>query len=150
MKKSIPVLVTILMMIYSAGFAASTKDNVNEKVLAAFSEKFTTAKQVLWIKTDRYLKATFIYNDQYLFAYFSEAGDYIGISRNLKSGQLPINLQTSLKKYLEEGWIKELFEFSGDNETTYFATIQNADNNIIIKSTGSNSWSSFKRTKRTK
>ena len=148
MKKRIFALATLLTLICSATFAATTNDYVNQKVLAAFTAQFASAKTVSWNKTNTYLKATFTMNDQSMFAYFLESGELVGISRNIKTNQLPINLETSLNDYKVKGWIIELFEFASESNTNYFATIENANEKLLIKSLGDNSWIVYKKIKK--
>ena len=52
--------------------------NVNQKVLDAFKTEFATAKEVEWSVGSNYYKATFVYNDKYVFAYYNEIGDLLG------------------------------------------------------------------------
>ena len=148
MKKRIAMLGTLFVLLCSATFANATNDNINQKVLAAFTAQFTSAKEVSWNRTEKYIKATFTINDQSMFAYFYESGELIGISRNIAVSQLPINLGTSLKDYKATGWVSELFEFAGDGETNYFATIESGREKVMIKSLGDNSWTVYKKIKK--
>lgn len=148
MKKKITLLAIIAVIMTTSIFATPIKEMVNSQVLTAFSSKFDGAKEVSWNRTDEYVKASFKLNDQVMFAYFTETGSLIGVSRNLLSFQLPINLQNDLKKISGNDWITELFEFAGNSETSYFVTIENADQVIQLKSTGYNAWSVTKRSKK--
>lgn len=148
MKKKITLLAMTAVIMTTSIFATPIDVTVSSNVLGTFTEKFGGAREVSWSNTDSYVKAAFKMNDQYMFAYFSENGQFIGVARNLASYQLPLNLQIELKKSAENGWITEVFEFATETETSYFATIENADQKIQLKSLGYNSWTAYKKTKK--
>lgn len=148
MKKRIVVLTALVVVTCSSSFASTTNDYINQRVLAAFSARFALAQTVSWNRTDTYFKATFSINGQCMFAYYNESGELIGISRNMKSNQLPINLEASLRKYMAKGWIVELFEFALESNTDYFAKIENSNEILSIRSSGTNSWVVYKRIKK--
>ena len=145
MKKRIAGLLLVAVVMASTTFATNIDDNVNRKALTTFAQKFTEAKEVSWSTTEMYVKASFKLNEQFMFAYFSEMGELLGTTRNILIYQLPINLQSELKKNLTSAWITELYEFTTEDETVYYATIENADQKIMFRSEGMNAWSVFKR-----
>lgn len=148
MKKKIAGLLVIAAVIASSAFATNIEDNVNQKVLTSFNQMFNEAQEVSWVTTDKYVKASFKMNEQIMTAFFTETGEFMGVSRNIVSSQLPINLQIELRKQYSNGWITELFEFAGENETNYYLTIENSDQKIMLKSSGTNSWTGYKKTKK--
>jgi len=143
MKKMILVLAVTLFTLSS--FASD--ENVNQKVLDAFKTEFSVAKEVSWTAENGYYKAAFNYNGKYVFAYYSEEGDFLGLTRYLSPTDLPIMLQNSLKKNYEGYWISDLFEASKGEGTSYYVTIENADSKIILKSVD-NSWNQFSKVKK--
>jgi hypothetical protein len=148
MKSRIVGLVVMTLVMFTTTFAKNIADNVNAKALHTFNQKFADAKEVNWIKTDAYYKATFKMNDQVYTAFITEAGEWMGVSRNLPSYQLPINLQTDLKKSYSQYWISELFEFATESETFYYVVVENADQKLTLKSVGSGDWTTFKKVKK--
>jgi hypothetical protein len=148
MKKRIAGMVALTIVMFTTTFAKNTDDNINAKALTTFTEKFADVKEVKWSKADNYYKATFKMNDQVLTAFISEAGEWMGVVRNLLSYQLPINLQTDLKKNYSQYWISELFEFATDGETVYYAIVENADQKISLKTSGQMDWSSIRKEKK--
>lgn len=148
MKKKIALLAIIAVVMTTSIFATPIEVNISSSVLTSFSSKFDGAKEVSWNRTDQYVRASFKINEQIMFAYFTETGSLIGVSRNLLSSQLPINLQTELRKISANGWITELFEFADDSENSYFVSIETADQKIHLKSVGNNGWSVIKKSKK--
>jgi hypothetical protein len=148
MRTKILGLVALTLVMVTTTFAKNIEDHVTTKALSTFSQKFADAKEVSWLKTENYYKATFKMNDQVYTAFISEAGEWMGVSRNIVSYQLPINLQSDLRKDYANYWISELFEFSTDDLTSYYITVENADQKVTLKTTGGTNWSVFKKTKK--
>ena len=147
MKKSILILAMLLTTIVGSSFANRTDDNKN-RAAASFKEDFASAKEVTWETSKELVKATFKLNEQIMFAYYTESGELMAVVRNMVSGQLPINLLTNLKKNYEGYWITDLFEVSASNESSYYVTMESADNVIVLKSSGLNKWEVFQKEKR--
>jgi hypothetical protein len=147
MKKVIAGLLLGAVLLVNSAYA-NGNENVNEKVKAAFKQEFVQASEVSWHKADNYYKAEFKMNDDVLTAYFSEDGELMGVIRNLASTELPINLQTSLKKEYSGYWITELFEFARKDASGYFITVENADQVITLQSGDGSNWSTFRKVKK--
>jgi hypothetical protein len=147
MKKVIFATAVMLTLGWASAFA-NTNDNVNEQVTASFKKDFVTAREVKWQKENNYVKATFTMYGQVMFAYYNESGELIGVVRNILSDKLPINLMTDLKKNYNDRWISDLFEMASEGQSTYYVTLETADETLVLKSDGSNGWSVYKRAKR--
>ncbi|HEY6504784.1 MAG TPA: hypothetical protein VIZ28_12465 [Chitinophagaceae bacterium] len=142
MKKIIITLAVALSTLSS--FAREVE--VSSKVLDAFKNEFASAKEVTWTAGDNFYKAAFIYNDQHVFAFYSTAGELLGMTRYISSLDLPMNLQSGLKKHYSNYWIADLFEVSNEDGTAYYITVENADTKVVLKSTGGGSWDVYKKT----
>lgn len=147
MKKSILSLALILMIGIGSSFA-NKGENVNQKVISSFQKDFSNAKDVKWESSKDYVKATFTLNGQILFAYYSENGEMLAMTRNITSSQLPITLLNDLKKDYSSFWITDLFEMAAGNETAYYVTLESADSIIVLKSDDASSWTQFKKEKK--
>ena len=137
------LIVTLAIAICSLPVFAA--DVVNQKVLNAFNNEFTTAAEVQWSAGQDYFKASFLYNGKYVFAYYDYEGELLGLARNLSPVDLPIALQTNLKKNYEGYWVSDLFEVVKNDDTNYFITLENAETKLMLKSEG-NGWSIFRKT----
>ena|SRR5687767_6690966 len=143
MKKMIVTLAIAL-----ASFNAFALDEtVNQKVLDAFKIEFATASEVEWTIATDYYKAAFNYNGKYVYAYYNTDGELMGMTRHLSPHDLPLALQSNLKKNYEGFWISELFEAVKIDVTNYYVTLENADTKIILRSSD-NSWSVYSKTKK--
>jgi len=141
------MILTLAISISSfAAFAG--EENVNKKVLDAFKTEFTTAKETEWTTGSDYYKAAFMYNEKYVFAYYSLDGDLLGITRYISPVDLPMGLLISLKKKSNGFWISDLFEVAKNETTSYYITLENADTKTVLKSTGGAGWEVFKTVKK--
>lgn len=147
MKKAIVGLVLGAVLLVNSAFARKS-ETVNEKVQSAFKQEFVQAKEVNWVRTNTYFKAVFKMNDDVLTAFYTEDGEMMGVTRNLLSTELPINLQTSLKKEYNGYWVTDLFEFARPDASGYFITIENADQSITLQSNDGSNWSTYRKVKK--
>lgn len=149
MNKLILSIATVLMM--SAGaFAADKNDDgtINEQALKVFRQEFIGASDVSWEQRTGYAHATFSLHGQVLNAYFNDNGDLQAVVRNIVSYQLPISLLSGLKGGYEGYWISDLFEMVSDGQTAYYATVENSDKKLVLKSDGALSWTVFNKQKK--
>ena len=147
MKKIFLSLAAVALMGISA-FANGNDEIVSQKTLAAFKSDFSNATHTTWEQKDGFIKATFSFNGQVLFAYYDNDGQLKAVVRNIVSDKLPLNLLTSLKNDYSDYWITDLFEISADNETTYYVTVENAGKKVVLKSDGSAYWNVFSKEKK--
>lgn len=122
-------------------------ETVNKKVLDAFHSAFATASEVSWTTGDNYAKATFSYNGKYVFAYYSNEGELLALTRYISPADLPLTLQNNLKKNYEGYWVSDLFEASKNDGTSYYATLENADTKIVLNASGGR-WTVYTKTKK--
>ena len=91
-------------------------------------------------------KAHFELNGSYVTAFYEPNGTMVALTRNLTLTQLPVKLQTSLKSAAyQQYWISELFEVSNEEGTQYFLVFENADRKVVLKSVGTDGWSTYKK-----
>jgi hypothetical protein len=138
------IILTLAIAISSiAAFAGN--ETVSSNVVNAFNKEFTGAKDVQWTSGKDCFKASFVYNSQHVIAFYNLDGELMGMSRNISSLDLPIMLQTSLKKDYTGYWISDLFEVSNADGTTYYITMEKADGQVILKSGLGSKWSIYKK-----
>jgi CRISPR/Cas system-associated exonuclease Cas4 (RecB family) len=155
MKKMILTLAIALSSLASFADTANGRSmatngvgNVSKKVVDAFKTEFTTVKDVEWTAGSDYYKASFMFNEKHVFAYYSLDGDLLGLTRYISSIDLPLNLQISLKSKSNGFWISDLFEVAKNGTTSYYLTIENAETKTVLKSTGGSDWEEFKTVKK--
>jgi hypothetical protein len=141
------IIMTVAVAISSL-VALANEGNVNQKALDAFTQEFSSVTNVEWATGANYYRASFVYNNNHVFAYYSLDGEMLGLTRYMSSMDLPLNLQTGLKKKYSAYWISDLFEVSKNSDTAYYITLENADATVVLKSTGGSNWEVFKSTKK--
>jgi hypothetical protein len=144
MKKSILIWAVLLMTATSFSFA-NPADEVNGNVKTSFKKDFQDAREVKWEAKNVYVKATFILNEKITYAYYSQDGDLIAVTRNILSSQLPITQLMSLNKNYKGYWITDLFEINSNHETSYYITLENADYKMTLKSNSNDGWEEYKK-----
>ena len=144
MKNKILIAVFVFMTGISSAFA-NGKGEVNDKIIKTFQKEFAGAQDVQWVTTKEFVKATFTLNEQVVYAYYSREGNLLGVTRNILSGQLPINLLTDLKKNYNNYWITDLFEMATKGENMYYLTLENSDHKLVLKSNGTTGWEVFSK-----
>jgi hypothetical protein len=140
--------IILMLAITISTLSAFAGEEVNPRVLASFKNEFASAKEVAWTVTADYFKAEFTFNGQYVNAFYNTDGELMGLTRNITSLDLPMNLQASLKKSYEDFWISDLFEITRSNNTGYYITLENADSKIVLKATAGEDWSVYKKVKK--
>jgi hypothetical protein len=120
-------------------------------VIAVFHKEFRSADVMQVEKKKDYTKVTFQMNGVVMFAYYSTDGDLVAVVRNILSTQLPIRLLMQLKQNHPDCWITDLFEVDHDGQTVYYASLENSDLKLTLRSADTNSWETYqKETKETK
>jgi|SRR6218665_3285400 len=138
-------IILTLAVAFSSFFVFANETNVSANVVNAFNSEFTSAQEVKWTSSPDFYKASFVYNEQHLTAFYSFEGKMIGLTRNISSLDLPKYLQTSLKKEYGGRWITELFELSNEDGTSYYITLEQADSKVILKSENGSQWGVYKK-----
>jgi hypothetical protein len=144
----IALVVALVLTMVSTSFANTTNDDHNAAVAASFHKDFKKAELLTTETGKNYTKLTFKMNDMVLFAFYSEEGQLLAVTRNIKSNQLPIKLLLQIKQDYANYWISELFEFNADGTNAYYITLENADTSVTLRSSGSDAWDVY--TKKTK
>ena len=147
MKKTILTIGTVLTIAFTSVFA-NDNGTITKDAKASFNNNFANASGVVWAQHKDYVKATFTMNNQVMAAFYKPNGELIAITRNILSDQLPVALMTSVKKSYNDHWITDLFEVSTEDQTTYYITLDNSDETIVLRSGEFNSWSVYSRTKK--
>lgn len=147
------ILVTMAIAICSiSAFAGKPaydgEEKINARVLDAFNKDFRAAKEITWTIAENYYEANFVYNDQFISAYYNTDGELIGLARNITLVDLPLTLQNELKKNYNEYWVCDLFEVAKENGTSYYITLEKADAKVVLKATDGLNWSSFRKVKK--
>jgi hypothetical protein len=147
MKKRIVTLVLMLSLGFSSVFA-NNEEGISLKATTAFKKEFNGAVNVKWEAGKEFSKATFELSGQVMFAYYSNEGELMAVTRNIMANQLPFKLLSPIKTNYKQSWISDLFEISSHGETTYYVTLESADSKVVLRSQGTAGWEQYKKEKK--
>ena len=142
------LLLGVLVVSLGAVHANPGSEEVDARVLGAFKKEFATAKDITWTLAVNYYQASFVYNEQHITAYYNTEGELLGVARFISPVDLPLALQADLKKNYQPYWISNLFEAATSEGTTYYITIEDADQSIVLKSDNARDWDQYKKVKK--
>ena len=132
--KKILSLVVLLAVMSAAAFA--TEDvKVNPFVEETFSKTFSGAQYVSWkvMKEENIHRATFLYNNERLNAFFDKDGNLIATGRFIKTSSLPLMVSRNLASKYPAGEIIEVVEYVQHEETSYLVTIETAKAIVTVR-----------------
>jgi hypothetical protein len=147
MKSKILIGVFIFITGISSAFA-NDNEEVDSKIVRSFQKEFAGAQNAHWVTTKDFVKVTFTLNEQVVYAYYGQNGSLLGVTRNILSGQLPINLLTDFKKNYSNYWITDLFEMAVNGENAYYLTLEDSDHKVVLKADGTNAWDVYRKDKK--
>lgn len=144
------IMLALVLFATGAGsaIAGTNTGEVDAKVIHAFTNEFATAKEITWTITEKYYQASFAYNGQYLAAFYNMEGELLGLSRFISPNDLPLALQSDLKRNYNTYWISNLFEVANTSGTTYYITMEDADGSLVLKSDNARDWDNYKKIKK--
>jgi hypothetical protein len=128
-----------LALVISLSSFAKPVDSTRGEINTSFKKSFGNAQLLSTETHQAFTKLTFKMNDVIMFAFYSNSGELLAITRNITSSQLPMNLLMSLKSDYSAYWITELFEFKGDDVSCYYVSLESADAKVTLRSNG-DSW----------
>ena len=80
-------------------------------VIKIFNKSFYRATEVQWQHSEIYDKVSFVFDNRFMNAYYTTAGELIAVIRNIISDQLTLKLLLQLKKNYPGMWISELLKW---------------------------------------
>lgn len=146
MKKQTLLLALIVALSFGS-VSANNKSDIPSTVLSAFNQEYVNASAISWVEGANWFKASFQVDGVYLTAYYNSLGETIGVSRNITTAQLPISLMKEVKENYADYWVSDLFELSLNEDNTYYITLENADETIVLEG-HDGYWSYYKKTKK--
>ena len=132
MKKLFFAMIAVLSLTVSA-MASDGSKNVNYWVLNKFNATYQEAKEVNWIVTDKFAKASFLMDGEKMEAYYSPEGEFIAESKAIPTGELPRSAKKALDKKYKGFTIKEVIEYTTTEKVEYYISLENEKTSKILK-----------------
>ncbi len=142
--KKITIILALVLTV-STAFAFTGGEKVNGRALNTFNTEFVGAIDVTWTISKDFYKVAFTMSGQQLIAYYNKTAEFVAVTHNISSVQLPTNLKRSLKKLMNDHWITDLFEITNLDEMSWCVTLETADSKLILKSDNGVKWTVFQR-----
>ena len=145
--KKITIILALALTV-STSFAFANGEPSNNRAMATFNTGFVQASNVTWTTSKDFEKVNFTMNGQNLVAYYNKAGEFLAVTHNISSVQLPGSLKKSLKKMIGGAWITDLFEISNLDQTSWYVTLETADSRLVLKSDNGGRWTVFQKSEK--
>jgi hypothetical protein len=136
-----------LALVMSLCSFAKPVDSINGEIKASFQKSFQNGRIISTEVRKGFTKLTFRMNDVIMYAFYSDNGELLAVTRNITSSQLPMSLMMSLKNEYTGYWITDLFELSGDGLNSYYVSLENADLKLVLRSNG-DTWEVYSTSKK--
>lgn len=127
------ILFAALFVSIAAGATVKPVE-VNEKVLQAFKETFTGAKDVTWQEYETYYQANFKEDEIQVRAEYDHDGSLIRTTRYYGEKQLLPNVLARLKKRYGSKEIFGVTETSSYDDVSFVITLRDDKDYILVKS----------------
>ncbi|MDP4264715.1 MAG: hypothetical protein Q8941_19465 [Bacteroidota bacterium] len=127
------ILFAALLVSIVAG-AAVKPSEVSEKVLQAFKETFTQAKDVVWHEYEDVYQANFKQDEIQIRAEYDHDGALIKTIRYYGEKQLLPNVLARLKKKYGTKEIFGVTETTSDSEVSFLITLRDDKDYFVVKS----------------
>ena len=131
MKKLILAIAVVFCL---SSMAATPPSDVSEKVLKAFNETFTLAKDVVWHEYEDYYQANFRQDEIQIRAQYNSEGQLLRTIRYYSEKQLLPNVVANLKKRYNNKEIFGVTETTSSEEVSFVISIKDDKNWYVVKS----------------
>jgi hypothetical protein len=128
-------IIYMALLLTSFAATAATTPAVNEKVLKAFKQTFTTAQNVTWEEFENTnYQANFKQNEIIVKAMFDSEGNLLETLRYYGEKELPANIKAKLNKKYSGKEIFGVTEAVSDSDVSYYVTLKDEKTWLVIKS----------------
>ena len=134
--KKLFITTLIAVAIGTSAFADPNTSAVNRKVLNNFSNEFIGAKNISWKISSDFIKASFVYDEKVIDAFYTADGDLIGRSCEFNFAKLPKKAIASIaEKYPYPPYkLKECIEYTNaDGEKNYFVSFEKSSQLVVLQ-----------------
>jgi len=120
------ILLFSVFVLAAAGAFANDPSEVSEKVLKAFRETFTEARQVSWQESDNTYTVRFMQKEVRYIVCYSKEGVITHSMRFYQPDLLPVNILKEIKNNYKNKIAYGVTEITSDGEIAYFVKMEDA------------------------
>jgi hypothetical protein len=125
---------------------ARASDRIHRLVSNSFKNDFRDAGIISCEVSGKIANVTFVMNDLIMHAFYTDNGELLGVTRNILTSQLPIDLLFKFRQNYQDFWVSDLFEVTNKEDHSYFITLENAGTRIVLRSVEDSNWEIYKKT----
>lgn len=122
-----------MFTLLAAGVFANHPSTVNEKVLKAFKETFTSAEQVRWNEDNNSYSVRFVQDEIRYIVYYDADGTITSSMRFYEPAKLPMNILKAISQHYANKTAFGVTEITAGEEVAYFVRMQDEKNYYTIK-----------------
>jgi len=130
--KKLLIAVLIVTTLATSAFAKAPT-TVNYVAVKNFNIEFRHASDVKWSSTENYIKASFVYGNERMEAFYTLDGEKIGTTTGISLEQLPVKAKRAFAKNYSGYEVKQGILFEGVEENAYFLSAENEKESLIVK-----------------
>ena len=120
------ILMFSAFVLAAAGTFANAPSEVSEKVLKAFRETFTEARQISWQESNDNYTVRFMQKEVRYIVYYSRDGVITNSMRFYRPDLLPVNILKEIKNNYKSRTIYGVTEITSDGEIAYFVKMEDS------------------------
>jgi hypothetical protein len=141
------ILAALLAATVTTGAFATGESKISYFVLNSFKHDFKNVTDVMWTSKTGLAKASFIYNNQKMDAFYNHNGSLFATSKNISLDELPVSAKRLFAKKYEGYSVQETIKYESQDEQSYYIVTENEKESLIIKIDENGQLSLFKRIK---
>lgn len=135
-----------LTLVVAMTTAAFADVKVNSRALQHFKTNFKDAASIEWKAGNDYAKASFVWNNQRMEAFYDVNGELIGTSRAITLSNLPIAAQQKLQDKYDGYTATEAIEFDNVKDgLNYYVSLVKDNTKIVLQVSPSGQVEVFKK-----
>ena len=144
----------LLTALLSAGIFASAfaidESKISLIVRETFKEEFKETQNVEWSIKPSCVKASFTYKGEAMDAFYDFSGKKIGASHHVTMLDVPLSSRKKIEAKYPSHRVTEAIEFIGQDENSYYISLENEKETVIVKINDHSTMSLFKKSSKTK
>ena len=140
------LFMTIVFLCSFIANGNSTPAHISPQAIIEFKKNFKDAVNIEWTEVGELSRVRFNYNNETLYAFYSDQGERICMGRIISLSQLPLPLQMQFQNKLSAYTVLEIFEIYNDNGLSFYISAKDKNKKITFKSLGMN-WIMYSKTK---
>ena len=135
--------------IFASAFAID-ESKISVIVRENFKEDFKGIENVEWSIKPNFVKASFTYKGEAMDAFYDFNGKKIGTSHHVTMNSLPLSARKKIANKYPNHRVTEAIEFNGQEEDSFYVSLENEKESLVIKINDQSTVSLFKKSSKNK